>query len=89
LNDFSCTICSEPLLDTDPDGHYAIAGGKQPVHVACLIRSTSGSVAHQSRRCSCFGGTDLDLPEGMSVREEAIGAWKYFIEHTTVGVDGD
>jgi hypothetical protein len=77
----TCGICEEPLTDDDPDGHQAM-GGRAVAHVACLVRKVIGSVAHQSRQCSCFGGNSPERPAEMSFRESAIAAWKYFVEHS-------
>lgn len=94
----TCAICGEPILVDDPDGHHlmrvsvmatpkdfawsASDNDADLVHVACLIRSVIGSVAHQQRRCSCFGGNDRHRPNDTTFRESAIAAWKYFVEHT-------
>jgi hypothetical protein len=34
-------------------------------HQACAVRQVVGSVAHQQRRCQCYGGTDDD-DEGLT-----------------------
>lgn len=76
-----CAICAEPLLEDDFDGHYEM-NEHQTAHLACMIRSVAGSVAHQQRRCSCCGGTDVAPAETGTYRESAIAAWKYYVEHT-------
>jgi hypothetical protein len=46
-------------------------------HMECLVRSIIGSVAHQDRRCPCYGGVDGE-PEDLTKRENAISAYQYF-----------
>jgi len=86
MTTLTCPMCNEPLLPTDPDNHCGIGDGKV-VHGACLIRSIAGGVAHQDKRCSCFGGTDPHRAEGMSDREDALAAWKFFIEVTSFNIE--
>lgn len=51
----------------------------KPWHQECTIRSIIGSVGHQEKRCSCFGGTEED-PEGMTKREAAKAAYDLFTQ---------
>lgn len=44
-------------------------------HQECLIRNIIGSVAHQRKECSCYGGTEED-PPSMTKREAARAALK-------------
>lgn len=45
-------------------------------HQVCFFRSIAGGLAHQERRCRCYGGTadELDPPE-MTKRQAAQAAW--------------
>jgi hypothetical protein len=86
MADTPCPLCQEPLLDSDPDSHVETAEG-QVVHGACLIRLIAGSVAHQDKRCPCFGGTGAERVEGMSDREDALAAWRFYIEVTSMQSD--
>jgi len=64
-----CAWCDEPIAADDCG--YFYAGPTPPaVHFECFVRQTLGSVAHQQRRCSCYGGHDED-PPGMSKRDAA------------------
>lgn len=65
-----CLYCAEQFAAGDI-GTVEAAGA---FHYECRLRMVIGSVAHQQRRCVCFGGDDHDLPDGMTVREEAIAA---------------
>jgi hypothetical protein len=53
-------------------------GSETPYHIECYIRLTVGSLAHQQRKCSCYGGTEHD-PPGMTLRQAAIAAFEYWI----------
>lgn len=50
------------------------------MHHACLMRCVVGSVGHQQGKCSCFGGVGDGDPDGMTPREAALAADKYFKE---------
>lgn len=59
--------CSTPYYgggDAPPEVHY---------HIECFVRSIIGSVGHQTRKCSCYGGTEED-PPGLTAREAAKAA---------------
>lgn len=49
----------------------------RPVHLDCFLREVIGSVGHQTKQCSCFGGS-LEDPLGMSKREAAKAAVELF-----------
>lgn len=66
-----CLHCSEPIM---PWEMLPVAQGK--FHRECLIRSISGSLAHQQQKCLCFGGTGEDDPN-LSIRENARAAARY------------
>lgn len=70
-----CPHCGESILPWDEQA--AINNGELPIHRECLLRSLIGSVGHQLRRCSCFGG-DEDDPPGMTAREAARAAAELF-----------
>jgi len=53
-------------------------GRPRRFHLECVIRMIIGSVAHQSKRCSCHGGVG-DTEEGLSVREAAKRAYLFFV----------
>lgn len=65
-----CVMCQEAVKEGDI-GTINFAG--QIIHYECGLRSVVGSVAHQLRRCSCYGGSWEDPPE-MSAREAAVAA---------------
>ena len=76
-----CGFCQEPIQMGDrgctiPD----VSGGENPYHFECHMRLVVGSLAHQRRRCSCYGGAELD-PPGMSLRQAALAAWEYWLAH--------
>lgn len=52
----------------------------QPMHRECFIRNIFGSIAHQEKRCSCFGGEDSD-PDGISQREAAKLVELWLMKH--------
>ncbi len=79
-----CGFCQEPIeagdkgviiphIDTD-------GASEKPYHFECHMRLTIGSLAHQERRCSCYGGNEHD-PPGMSLRQAARAAWEYWLAH--------
>lgn len=43
------------------------------VHLECFLRQTLGSVGHQTKQCSCFGGILEDPPE-LTKRQAARAA---------------
>lgn len=76
-----CLWCEEPVVEgdrgvvtpfMDTDGQREAAQ-----HRECLLRSIFGSVGHQLKRCSCFGGTEED-PPGATRREAAKAAVALF-----------
>lgn len=69
----SCAHCAEPIA-ADESGVIMpfSCGAEQPMHAECFLRNIFGSVAHQMRTCSCYGGAADDAPApGQTVREEA------------------
>lgn len=53
-------------------------------HLECHVRSIAGSVAHQQKRCSCYGGTGEDDP-ALTKRQAAEAAAKYLTEDLILG----
>jgi hypothetical protein len=73
-----CVHCDE-RIEAGDDGWFYANG---PVaHRECYLRGVIGSVAHQERRCSCFGGSARDEEEGMTRRQGAKAAVEYFETH--------
>jgi hypothetical protein len=66
----ACLLCGEAIAEGDIG---TIDGADQVTHYECRMRGVIGSVGHQLRRCSCFGGTEED-PPGMSRRQAAQAA---------------
>lgn len=83
----TCAYCEEPI-DDEGDRYIPLdtsgLGGWNPMrgtlfeatlHRTCFIRQIVGSVAHQTRRCSCYvPGSVEDDPPGTSLREGAKSA---------------
>lgn len=73
-----CQWCDEPVTVKELRLGYAQANmAGQVAHIECGLRSAAGSVGHQTRQCSCYGGTRED-PPGMTRREAARAAMTYF-----------
>lgn len=66
----------------DQAGIHSIA-----LHEECFMRQIVGSIGHQTRRCSCFGG-DYDDPPGMSKRDAAKIAYTVFLAHRAAVSEG-
>jgi hypothetical protein len=73
-----CVYCDEPIAMGD-DG-FIYAGG-DTMHRECHLRGVIGSVAHQQKRCSCYGGNGNGEEEGMTRRQDAQAALEYFERH--------
>ena len=74
-----CAWCDEPITSAD-DG-YVIPHldadstvTERPFHVECNIRQVVGSVGHQLKLCTCYGGEYEDAPM-MTKREAAKAAY--------------
>jgi hypothetical protein len=76
-----CVQCKEAVLEGEygvtmpqllilPAGREVVTG---VLHRECYLRQIYGSVGHQRRKCSCFGGIEED-PVDMTVREAARAA---------------
>lgn len=70
-----CLHCGEPIESTDIG--MMLSGSTEPIHQECFMRMIVGSVAHQQRRCSCFGGNGEDDPT-ISKHEAAKRAAAHF-----------
>lgn len=70
-----CFYCLEPILEGEPIRE--INRGAEYAHYECMIRMVAGSVGHQLKACSCFGGTEDD-PKGATRREAARAAARLF-----------
>lgn len=66
-----CMYCREEVGE---DGEV-INDGKDRLHLDCMTRMLVGSVGHQNKTCSCYGGHDED-PPGLTAREAATAAAK-------------
>ena len=71
-----CLHCEEAVKEGDLG---TVDGSGRPTHYECLMRGAVGSVGHQKRLCSCFGGTEED-PPGMTRRQAAIAACRMWDE---------
>ena len=76
-----CAHCDEPILPGDD--MTTTNDGDLLFHRECLLRGVIGSVAHQRRECSCYGGTGEDDPN-LTRREAARAAFRYWVEFGAV-----
>lgn len=67
--DARCLYCGEGFADGDMG---TVSDGRAS-HYECAMRGVVGSVGHQLKKCSCYGGTEED-PPGMTYREAARAA---------------
>jgi hypothetical protein len=87
-----CVYCDEPIEKSDnglimPVGEMRV-GEYSPdprpdfisIHLVCFMREIVGSVGHQKKTCSCFGGNEED-PVGMTKKEAAEAAYREFLLH--------
>lgn len=77
-----CLWCDENIVDGDKGFLVGCCeeidkSGEAPYHRECMLRSIFGSVGHQKKKCSCFGGTEEDPPE-MTKREAAKAATELY-----------
>lgn len=66
-----CPYCSEPFVAGEPVS--AANNGSELLHQECMLRMVIGSVGHQRKACSCFGGVEED-PPGATLRQSALAA---------------
>ena len=73
-----CVLCDEEILyeERHPLLHLEL----RRAHRECNMRMFVGSVAHQSRRCSCFGGKVRDENPKLTIRQNAQAAMDYFLD---------
>lgn len=72
----SCAWCGEPILKGEAGitmPHIMSDRDVQelPYHIECHLRQALGGLAHQEGTCYCATGEHADLPEGMTLRDEA------------------
>jgi hypothetical protein len=86
----SCLWCEEAIDEGDSgvmipvvDSLERMEGHWGAYHRECYLRSIVGSVAHQRRRCSCYGGDGEDDPS-LTKREAAHAAAEEF-DQTRMG----
>jgi hypothetical protein len=65
-----CKGCGESITVGDA-GTFDRDG--RVIHYECHLRTIIGSVGHQHRRCTCYGGNEGD-PPGMTRRDAAVAA---------------
>ena len=71
----NCVYCQEPIADKD-NGFVDAAGSA--MHRACFLRDIVGSIRHQLKMCSCFGGCDRNDEPELTVRQEAEKAVAFY-----------
>ena len=69
-----CIWCDEPVEPSEQDEHH-----RQPIHWECGLRSIVGGFNHIAGSCSCCGGNDPPDPEGLTRRQAAIAAARYWL----------
>lgn len=69
-----CQWCKEEVL-ADEESKIKLDSGK--LHEDCAIRLFTGSVGHQLKKCSCYGGSEED-PIGLTARQAAKKAAEHF-----------
>lgn len=69
----SCEYCSEPVEAGQQHSAFM-----HPVHYACGLRMLVGSIGHQKKKCSCYGGAEEDPPD-LTRRQAAAVAAEYFV----------
>jgi hypothetical protein len=76
----TCIWCDEIITpDEMRTAQHYLSG--QSVHYECGLRSAVGSVGHQKKECSCYGG-DQEDPPGSTRRQAAVAAMEYFYSKT-------
>lgn len=74
-----CCHCEEAIQP----GDVGTMQGSKPLHYECGMRLVLGSVGHQMKKCSCFGGTEED-PPGMTKRQAAIAAVEHWASRPSI-----
>ena len=73
-----CLHCKEVIREFEQ--RRPLNGGREWMHLQCLIRNIMGSVGHQKGECSCYGKVDTS-EDGLSLRDAARLAYAYWREH--------
>jgi len=75
--DARCLFCDEAIGPQDFGLMMPLIGpdsvSRAYYHRECHLRRIVGSVGHQTKQCSCYGGA-LDDPPGMTKRQGALAA---------------
>lgn len=77
MPDDICPWCQEGFEPKDKIMPYA----NGVLHFECGVRSVVGSVGHQQKTCSCYGGKDNGDPPNVSRRQAARLAMEYYQQH--------
>lgn len=83
-----CLYCDGPIFENDrgfsmPCGADEDGVIAAPEHFECFVRQIFGSVAHQEKRCTCYGGTGTDDDDGeLTRRGSALLAFAEFDRRT-------
>jgi hypothetical protein len=80
----TCFYCEEPMTVEEITRAVVSSlpwGEACWTHQACAVRQVVGSVAHQERRCPCYGGTAREEDEALSKRQAAEAALAYWRAH--------
>lgn len=77
-----CVWCSEPIEKDDkgiilPQLNGQGIAAQAAYHRECFLRQVVGSLAHQTKKCSCFGGAGED-DKNLTKREAAKKATAFF-----------
>ena len=72
-----CVHCGEEILFEER--HPLLHLEHRRAHRECHMRMVVGSIAHQSRKCSCFGGKAQDENPKLTIRQNAKAAMDYFL----------
>jgi hypothetical protein len=77
-----CPYCEEPIVAGDLVHGISMieTGGAYfaSVHQECFLRQIIGGVNHLKRHCICCGGSEPPDPPGLSRREAARAAVRYW-----------
>src|SRR5262249_5201489 len=74
-----CGYCDEPFKPGERQIDMLPIDSPR-VHYECLMRMVIGSVAHQQKRCPCYGQPDEPITK--SLREDALEAYAYHQRHS-------
>lgn len=74
-----CCWCEEGFVEGDQGMVIPNFDSFSYYHKNCFLRTIFGSVGHQKRQCSCYGGM-LEDPQELSPREAANAAVREYEE---------